>query len=67
MKSKRQLLIMIGDLDPHVHASVKTGWRNVEHGVRVIGEKAQELLNSLPDDERSFRLPSVSQEHWWYV
>lgn len=57
----------IGGLDPRIHASAETGQRNVEHGVRVIGEKARELLKSLPEDERAFRLPAVSPEHWWYV
>ena len=57
----------IGGLDPRVHASVEVGRHNVEHGVKAIGEKARELLNSLPEDQRSFRLPSVSPEYWWYI
>lgn len=57
----------IGGLDPRVHASAEVGRKNVEHGVRVIGEKARELLNSLPEDERVFRLHSISPEHWWYI
>lgn len=57
----------IGGLDPRVHASTEVGRKNVEHSVRVIGEKAQTLLNSLPEDQRTFRLPSVSPEHWWYI
>jgi creatinine amidohydrolase len=57
----------IGGLDPRVHASAKAGRDNVEHGVRVIGEKARQLLNSLPEDEREFRLPGISPEHWWCI
>jgi len=57
----------IGGLDPRVHASAEVGRRNVEHGVKLIGEKARELLASLPADQRAFRLPSISPEHWWYI
>ena len=57
----------IGGLDPREHASAEVGRRNVEHGVRAIGEKAQELLLSLPEEHRTFALPSISPEHWWYV
>ena len=57
----------IGGLDPRVHASFEVGRRNVEHGVKAIGEKAQELLASLPEGRRAFRLPSLSPEHWWYI
>ena len=57
----------IGGLDPRVHASAEVGRRNVEHGVRAIGEKARELLRSLPEGRRAFRLPEISPEHWWYI
>jgi hypothetical protein len=33
----------------------------------AIGKKAREMLESLPKDQRSFRLESVSPEHWWMI
>lgn len=55
----------IGGLDPREHASAEIGRRNVELAFEAIGKKAQELLESLPQDQRSFNLPSISPEHWW--
>ena len=40
---------------------------DVELAAEAIGKKAQELLSSLPESERSFGLASVSPEHWWYI
>jgi creatinine amidohydrolase len=57
----------IGGLDPREHASAEAGRTNVEHGVRVIGEKARQLLNSLHENQRAFNLPAVIPEHWWYI
>lgn len=57
----------IGGLDPREHASAEVGRKNVEHGVRAIGEKARELLLSLPEEHRAFALPGISPEHWWYI
>lgn len=57
----------IGGLDPRVHASAGVGERNVELAAAAIGRKAQELLASLPEGERSFNLESVSPENWWYI
>ena len=57
----------IGGLDPRLHASAKAGRSNVEYSVRVIGKKARQLLNSLPENERESRLPSISPEHWWCI
>ncbi|MHB1356348.1 MAG: creatininase family protein [Anaerolineae bacterium] len=57
----------IGGLDPRVHASSEVGRKNIEIGVQVIGEKARELLNSLPEEMRQFGLPAISPEHWWYI
>jgi creatinine amidohydrolase len=57
----------IGGLDPRVHASAEVGKRNVELCAEAIGRKAQELLASLPKDQRGFRLESVSPEHWWLI
>ena len=55
----------IGGLDPRVHASAEVGRINVALAAAAIGEKARQLLESLPADQRTFRLPSVSPEHWW--
>ncbi len=57
----------IGGLDPREHASAEVGRRNVEIAVEIIGRRARELLQSLPEDERSFALEAVSPEHWWHV
>ena len=57
----------IGGLDPRIHASAEVGRTNVEHGVRDIGEKARELLESLPEEHRGFSLPGIETEHWWYI
>ena len=46
----------IGGLDPREHASAEVGRRNVELAAEAIGRKAQELLASLPEDQRSFNL-----------
>lgn len=57
----------IGGQDPRKHASAKVGERNVELAAEAIGRKARELLASLPENERSFRLKALSPEHWWMV
>ncbi len=57
----------IGGLDPRKHASAKVGERNVQLAVDAIGQKARELLESLPEDQRSFNLEAISPEHWWLV
>lgn len=57
----------IGGLDPRTHASVDAGLRNIELASDAIGRRARELLASLPPEERTFRLESVSPEHWWMV
>ena len=56
-----------GQSDPRKHASAEVGRRNVELAAEAIGRKAQELLASLPEDERSFNLKAVSPEHWWMI
>ena len=33
----------------------------------AIGRKAQELLESLPEDQRSFNLEAVRPGRWWLV
>ena len=57
----------IGGLDPREHASAEVGRRNVELAVDAMGRKAQELLESLPEDQRAFRLKEVRPESWWSV
>ncbi|MHC4982741.1 MAG: creatininase family protein, partial [Planctomycetota bacterium] len=57
----------IGGPDPRKHASAAVGQRNVELAARAIGRKARELLESLPEDQRSFNLPALSPEHWWLI
>ena len=57
----------IGGLDPRVHASAKAGRRNVELAAEAIGKKAKQLLESLPKDQRSFRLERISPKYWWLI
>ncbi|MFO7957148.1 MAG: creatininase family protein [Candidatus Brocadiia bacterium] len=57
----------IGGLDPREHASEEVGRRNVELAARAIGQKAQELLESLPEEHRAFNLEKIEPGHWWMV
>jgi hypothetical protein len=57
----------IGGLDPREHASAQVGQRNVELAAAAIGRKARELLESLPETERSFKLKAISPEYWWSI
>ncbi|MFC1582888.1 creatininase family protein [Planctomycetota bacterium] len=57
----------IGGLDPREHASAEVGQKNAELASKAIGEKAKELLESLPEDKRAFSLEAISPEHWWLV
>ncbi|UCG09146.1 MAG: creatininase family protein [Desulfobacterales bacterium] len=57
----------IGGLDPRKHASTEVGRRNVELASKAIGRKARELLESLPEDQRYFKLPAISPGHWWMI
>jgi len=57
----------IGGLDPREHASAVVGKRNVELAAKAIGEKAKELLNSLPPEHRSFGIEAITPEHWWLI
>ncbi|UCG59550.1 MAG: creatininase family protein [Phycisphaerales bacterium] len=56
----------IGGLDPRKHASMQVGRRNVELASQAIGNKAKELLKSLPD-RRSAKPPTISPGHWWMI
>jgi len=57
----------IGGMDPRQHASAEVGRRNVELAAEAIGRKAQELLASLPEGQRSFNLEAVRPGRWWMV
>jgi len=54
-------------LDPRKHASTKVGEKNVDLAAEAIGNKAKELLESLPEEQRSFKLKSVSPGHFWMI
>ncbi|MHB9131425.1 MAG: creatininase family protein [Armatimonadota bacterium] len=57
----------IGGEDPRITASAEVGRRNVELAADAIGRKAQELLSSLPPEQREFNISAISPEHWWMV
>ena len=57
----------IGGLDPREHASATVGRRSIEIAAEAIGKKARELLKSLPEDQQSFKLKSISPEYWWMI
>lgn len=54
-------------LDPREHASAAVGKLNSELCAKSIGEKARELLNSLPPDCRNFNTEGIFPDNWWYV
>ena len=57
----------IGGLDPREHASPQVGERNIDLAAEAIGKKARELLESLPKDQRSFRLKAIAPGQWWMI
>jgi creatinine amidohydrolase len=57
----------IGGQDPRKYASAEIGRRNIELAAQAIGRKARKLLESLPEDQRSFKLPAISPENWWMI
>ena len=57
----------IGGLDPREHASAEVGARNVELAADAIGQKARELLESLPPDQRDFNIEKIEPGNWWMV
>jgi len=57
----------IGGLDPREHASAEVGARNCELAAQAIGRKARELLESLPPEQRGFRLEAIVPGKWWMV
>jgi creatinine amidohydrolase len=54
-------------LDPREHASAKVGELNCTLCAEAIGQKAHELLASLPEDQRDFNIEAIIPEHWWLV
>ncbi|MCZ6675819.1 MAG: creatininase family protein [Candidatus Poribacteria bacterium] len=57
----------IGGLDPREHASAEVGRRCAELASEAIGQKARELLASLPEEHQAFGKPAIEVEHWWMV
>jgi creatinine amidohydrolase len=57
----------IGGQDPRKYASAQVGRRNIELAAQAIGKKAKELLESLPEDQRSFNLPAIRPGDWWMI
>ena len=57
----------ISGLDPRKHASAEVGRRNAELAAKAIGEKARELLNSLPSKHRKFGIEKIEPGHWWMI
>jgi len=57
----------IGGLDPRKHASPEVGQRNAELASKAIGEKARELLNSLPPEHREANIKAILPGHWWLI
>ncbi|MHB8898581.1 MAG: hypothetical protein ACYC6Y_07525 [Thermoguttaceae bacterium] len=57
----------IGGQDPRKFASREAGLGNVRLASEAIGRKAQELLETLPEEHRSFRLESLRPGNWWMV
>ena len=57
----------IAGLDPREHASAQVGARCIELAAEAIGRKAQELLTSLPEEHRAFRLEALEPGRWWIV
>ncbi len=57
----------IGGLDPRKHASAEVGKRNVELASKAIGEKAKELLKSLPPEYQKTGIEKIEPGHWWLI
>ena len=57
----------IGGLDPREHASPEVGARNVELAAEAIGNKARELLASLPEGQREFSSEGIEPGKWWLI
>ena len=57
----------IGGIDPRIHASAENGERDITIAADSIGQIAQDLLASLPEDRRSFNIESLTPGNWWIV
>ena len=57
----------VDGIDPRQEASPEVGQRKAELVVDALGEKARELLLSLPAEHRRFNLPSFDSQHWWQI
>jgi creatinine amidohydrolase/Fe(II)-dependent formamide hydrolase-like protein len=57
----------IGGFDPRKHASPAVGERNCELAAKAIRKKAQELLDSLPSDQRNFNIKEIKPGTWWSI
>lgn len=57
----------IDGIDPRKEASPEVGRRKAEWVVDAIGQKAKELLLSLPAEHRQFNLPSFDSRYWWQI
>ena len=57
----------IGGMDPREHASEEVGRRNAELAAKAIGEKARELLESLPEGQRGFSKEKLEPGQWWMI
>jgi len=57
----------IGGLDPRIHASAEVGKRNVELCAAAIGRKAKELLETLPENQRTFNKSCICPDQWWLI
>lgn len=65
--AERLLQRGIDGIDPREEASLEVGRRKAELVVDAIGQKAKELLLSLPAEYRKFNLPSFDSRHWWQI
>lgn len=57
----------IDGIDPRKGASSEVGQRKAELVVGAIGQKAKELLFSLPAEHRNFNLSSLDPRYWWQI
>ena len=57
----------IGGIDPRKHASAAVGEGCVQIASDAIGEKATELLASLPEAHRTFGKRAIEVGEWWMI
>jgi hypothetical protein len=56
----------IGGQDPRKHASAAVGKRNAQLAAQAIGNKARELLRTLPSPRASEQVV-ISPGRWWMI